>query len=96
MHVLFGERPVVTAVGGFGAGFCVAVAWNSLNLFVTHFMQSGALLIWNFLRTGELEKMVEVRRRGDSGTRLYGTDHWRGQAALRRTLPAHEASVQFR
>jgi hypothetical protein len=44
-------------VWGLGAGVTVAVAWNSLNLFITHLMQAGAFAIWNFLRTGEARRL---------------------------------------
>jgi hypothetical protein len=37
---------------GFGAGVAVGVAWNSLNLFVTHLMQAGTVELWAFLQTG--------------------------------------------
>ena len=36
----------------FGAGVTVAVAWNSLELFVTHNMQRGIVLFWSMLRGG--------------------------------------------
>ena len=42
---------------GFGAGFTVSVAWNSLNLFVTHLMQAGAVEFWSFLRTGQARRL---------------------------------------
>jgi hypothetical protein len=42
---------------GFGAGFAVAVAWNCLNLFVTHLMQAGAAAFWVFLRTGHVRRL---------------------------------------
>src|SRR5215469_10351154 len=42
---------------GFGAGFTVAVAWNSLNLFVTHLMQAGGVEFWSFLRTGHVRRL---------------------------------------
>jgi hypothetical protein len=41
----------------FGAGFTVAVAWNSLNLFVTHLMQAGAVAFWSLLRTGHVRRI---------------------------------------
>ena len=42
---------------GFGAGFSVAVAWNCLNLFVTHLMQAGGVEFWSFLRTGHVRRL---------------------------------------
>jgi hypothetical protein len=44
-------------VWGFGAGVTIAVAWNGLNLFVTHLMQAGAFAFWSFLRTGEVRRL---------------------------------------
>lgn len=41
---------------GFGAGVMIAVVWNSLNLFVTHLMQAGAVEFWSFLRTGQIRR----------------------------------------
>jgi hypothetical protein len=41
----------------FGAGFTVAVAWNCLNLFVTHLMQVGVVVFWSFLRTGHVRRV---------------------------------------
>lgn len=45
------------SASGFGAGFTVSVAWNSLNLFVTHLMQAGAVAFWSFLRTGQMRRL---------------------------------------
>jgi hypothetical protein len=42
---------------GYGAGATVAVAWNSLNLFVTHLMGAGALELWSFLTTGHAQRV---------------------------------------
>jgi hypothetical protein len=39
---------------GLGAGVTVPAVWNCLQLFVTHLTQTGALLFWRFLQTGEL------------------------------------------
>lgn len=41
---------------GLGAGIAIAVVWNSLNLFVTHLFQSGAVAFWTFLRTGQMHR----------------------------------------
>jgi len=42
---------------GLGAGFTMAVAWNGLNLFVTHLMQAGAVAFWSLLRTGQVRRI---------------------------------------
>ncbi len=42
---------------GFGAGVTIGVAWNSLNLFVTHLMQAGAVAFWSFLQTGHIQRL---------------------------------------
>jgi hypothetical protein len=42
---------------GFGAGVTIAVVWNSLNLFVTHLIQAGAVAFWLFLRTGQVRRL---------------------------------------
>ena len=36
----------------FGAGTVVAIAWNGLQLFITHNMQAGARLLWSYAHTG--------------------------------------------
>jgi hypothetical protein len=41
----------------FGAGVTISVVWNSLNLFVTHLMQAGAIAIWSFLKTGQVQRL---------------------------------------
>jgi hypothetical protein len=40
----------------FGAGFTIAVFWNSLSLFVTHLMQAGVAEFWLLLRTGQVQR----------------------------------------
>jgi hypothetical protein len=45
---------------GFGAGATMAVAWNSLNLFVTHLMEVGAVAFWHLVRTGRVEALVPM------------------------------------
>lgn len=45
---------------GFGAGATMAVAWNSLNLFVTHLMEVGAVAFWHLLRTGRVRALVPM------------------------------------
>jgi len=52
---------------GFGAGVAVAVAWNSLNLFVTHVMQIGVVEFWSFLHTAFCH--------GDGASRWHLTLH---------------------
>lgn len=42
---------------GLGAGVAVAIVWNSLNLFVTHLMQAGAVAFWSFLHTGQARRL---------------------------------------
>jgi hypothetical protein len=42
---------------GFGAGVTIAIVWNSLNLFLTHFMQAGAIAFWSFVRTGQVRRL---------------------------------------
>lgn len=45
---------------GIGAGVAIAVFWNSLNFFVTHNMQKGAVEFWSFLRTGQMGELVPM------------------------------------
>jgi hypothetical protein len=40
---------------GYGAGITIGVAWNSLNLFVTHLMLAGVSVFWSFLQTGHVQ-----------------------------------------
>jgi hypothetical protein len=42
---------------GFGAGVIIAVAWNSLNLFITHLMQTGVVVFCLFVRTGQARRL---------------------------------------
>ncbi len=42
---------------GFGAGVAIGVAWNSLNLFVTHLMLAGIAAFWSFLQTGHVQRV---------------------------------------
>jgi len=42
---------------GFGAGVTIAIAWNSLNLFITHLIQAGAREFWSFLHTGHARRL---------------------------------------
>jgi hypothetical protein len=44
------------SVWGFGAGVTIGVVWNSLNLFVTHLMQAGAVAFWFFVHTGQVRR----------------------------------------
>jgi hypothetical protein len=41
---------------GLGAGFTIAVAWNSLQLFITHLIQAGAHELWIFVSTGQTRR----------------------------------------
>ena len=43
---------------GFGIGAIMAAAWNCLNLFVTHLMQTGMALLLSFIRTGHVRQPV--------------------------------------
>lgn len=45
---------------GVGAGVTIAVVWNSLNLFVTHNMQTGAAASWSLLRPGQMRELVPM------------------------------------
>jgi hypothetical protein len=40
----------------FGAGTTIAVAWNSLQLFITHLAQVGARMLWILVSTGQLRR----------------------------------------
>lgn len=51
--ILFARR---NHASGFGAGFTIAVAWNSLQLFITHLTQAGAHVLWTLLTTGRLSR----------------------------------------
>jgi hypothetical protein len=42
---------------GFGAGFTIAVVWNCLETFGPHIMQAGAVMIWSFLHTGQVQHL---------------------------------------
>ena len=45
------------SVWGLGAGVTIAVVWNGLNLFLTHLVQTGMIVFWHFLRTGEVRRL---------------------------------------
>jgi hypothetical protein len=45
---------------GFGIGAIMAAAWNCLNLFVTHLIQTGMALLVSFIRTGHLGQPVTI------------------------------------
>ena len=45
---------------GFGIGAIMAAAWNCLNLFVTHLMQTGMALLLSFIRTGHMGQPVTL------------------------------------
>ncbi|WP_353062056.1 hypothetical protein RBB77_12145 [Tunturibacter psychrotolerans] len=44
------------SVWGFGAGVTIGVVWNSLNLFVTHLMEAGAVAFWFLVHTGQVRR----------------------------------------
>jgi hypothetical protein len=41
----------------FGAAIAVAIAWNSLNLFITHLTQAGTREVWSLLTTGHVRRV---------------------------------------
>ncbi len=41
----------------FGAAIAVAIAWNSLNLFITHLTQAGTREFWSLLATGHVQRV---------------------------------------
>lgn len=43
---------------GFGAGFTIALLWNSANLFVTGFVAAGLHALYTLLRTGQISRPV--------------------------------------
>jgi hypothetical protein len=45
---------------GFGIGAIMAAAWNCLNLFVTHLMQTGMALLLSLIRTGHVDQPVTL------------------------------------
>lgn len=45
---------------GFGIGAIMAAAWNCLNLFVTHLMQTGMALLLSLIRTGHTRQPVTL------------------------------------
>ena len=75
---------------GFGAGATIAVVWNSLNLFVTHLMQAGAVAFWWFLRTGQ------VRRLDTMMVMLGGIGHFVLIAASLKALIESRADRKWR
>ena len=52
--VILARRNSMWAIG---AGLTIAVAWNGLNLFVTHNMQTGATVFWSLLQTGQMREL---------------------------------------
>lgn len=40
----------------YGAGTIIAIAWNSLNLFITHLFQAGAGQLWFLLHGGHITR----------------------------------------
>jgi hypothetical protein len=45
---------------GFGIGTIVPAAWNCMNLFLTHLMQTGTEQLWSLLRTGHTSQPVPI------------------------------------
>jgi hypothetical protein len=41
---------------GFGAGTIIAIAWNSLSIFITHLFQAGAGQFWIFLHGDQVTR----------------------------------------
>jgi hypothetical protein len=41
----------------FGAGTVVSIAWNALNLFITHLMQAGGRAVWAYVQTGHAARI---------------------------------------
>jgi hypothetical protein len=52
--VILARRNNVFALG---AGFTIAVAWNCLEFFGPHLVQAGAIMIWSFLHTGQVQHL---------------------------------------
>jgi hypothetical protein len=52
--VILARRNNVFALG---AGFTIAVAWNCLEFFGPHLIQEGAVLLWSFLHTGQVQHL---------------------------------------
>ena len=40
-----------------GAGFTIAVAWNCLEFFGPHLIQTGVVMFWSFLHTGQVQHL---------------------------------------
>lgn len=47
---------------GYGIGVIVPMAWNCLNLFVTHLFQKGAVLIWSLIHSGQFWFLLRTGR----------------------------------
>jgi hypothetical protein len=45
---------------GFGIGVIIAIAWNSLSLFITHLFQVGAGQAWSLVHTGHASDLVPM------------------------------------
>jgi hypothetical protein len=52
--VILARRNNVFALG---AGFTIAVAWNCLEFFGPHLIQTGAVMFWSFLHTGHVQHL---------------------------------------
>lgn len=45
---------------GWGAGFTIAVIWNSLQIFVSHLAEAGAVAFWHLLSTGQVTRLDTI------------------------------------
>ncbi len=67
LHVLQGMIYVAVIVlahrnssWGLGAGFFIAIVWNSFSLFVTHLIQTGLVAFWTSVHTGHVQQFVPM------------------------------------
>jgi len=51
---MYGRRDNSYALG---AGFTIAAAWNSIETFGPHLVQTGAIMIWSFIHHGRAEHL---------------------------------------
>jgi len=52
--IIYGRRDNSYALG---AGFTIAAAWNGLETFGPHLVQTGAVMIWSYLHNGRAEHL---------------------------------------
>ena len=55
---------------GYGAGFAIAIVWNAMSLLVSRLIQTGAVAIWSWLRTGQIQQVAPMM------VTLGGTGHF--------------------